>query len=219
MNMFQAWLDRLAGGAVVPVFLTLLCAVALVVIIERWIVHRAARTYVGEFLSRLRKTLLINKSLRDSIETCDCCGGFLPAIMKAGLLKYGQPREEVEASFRMAAIYHVTRLRKRLLLLKSITSAAPLIGIVGTLSGFIDVFARFGREDPMDTAAASQMIAIALVDTVVGISIAAVTLLARNYFIGNIQGLTTDSEIGWNMLLETFGEMERAGVTTDSAGG
>ncbi|MEE8522414.1 MAG: MotA/TolQ/ExbB proton channel family protein, partial [Thermoanaerobaculia bacterium] len=71
--------------------LLVMSIVALAVIIERGFVLRKAKINVNEFLAKLRKALIVNKSLRDAIKICEQYRGPLASIMKAGLLKYGQP--------------------------------------------------------------------------------------------------------------------------------
>ena len=69
---------------------------ALTVIIERFIVLTKARINVNEFLTKIRKALLVNRNVKEAIKVCEDYRGPVPSILKAGLLKYGQPKEDVE---------------------------------------------------------------------------------------------------------------------------
>ena len=59
----------------------------------------------------------------------------------------------------------------------------------------------------------------ALVTTAGGLAVAIPTQLAYNFFMNSINKSVRDIETSTNMLLETFGEMERSGITADQAGG
>ncbi len=64
-------------------------------IIERFVALRTAKINVNEFLAKIRKSLIVNRSIKDAIKVCEEYRGRVPSIMKAGLLKYGQPNEDV----------------------------------------------------------------------------------------------------------------------------
>ena len=56
------------------------------------------------------------------------------------------------------------------------------------------------------------------VTTAGGLAVAIPTQLAYNYFMSRINKFVRDIETSANMLLETFGEMERSGVPPESGG-
>ena len=53
--------------------------VAVAIIIERALVLYSAKIKVNEFLAKLRKALIVNKSLRDAIKICEQYKGPAPA--------------------------------------------------------------------------------------------------------------------------------------------
>ena len=206
------------GGAVMWILLAF-SIVALAVMVERWIVLRSAKIKVNEFLARLRKALIVNKSLRDAIKICEQYKGPLASIMKAGLLKYGQPREDIEKTIETAALHEMARLEKRLIVLASVANVSPLLGFFGTVSGMIKSFDALAEQGLSNPGAVAAGISEALVTTAAGLAVAIPTQLAYNFFMNSINKSVRDIETSTNMLLETFGEMERSGITADQAGG
>ena len=83
------------GGAIMWPLLAF-SIVAVAVSIERFISLRRAKINVNEFLAKVRQALVVNRSIRDAIKVCEQYRGPVASIMKAGLLKYGQPKEDVE---------------------------------------------------------------------------------------------------------------------------
>jgi biopolymer transport protein ExbB len=191
---------------------------ALAIMVERFVVLRKAKINVNEFLAKLRKALIVNKSLRDAIKICEQYRGPLASIMKAGLLKYGQPKEDIEKTIETAALHEMARLEKRLVILASVANVAPLLGFFGTVTGMIKSFDALAEQGLSNPGAVAAGISEALITTAGGLFVAIPTQLAYNFFMSSINKSVRDIETSTNMLLETFSEMERSGITADQAG-
>ena len=205
-------------GGIVMWILLVFSILSLAVIVERWWVLRSAKINVNEFLAKLRKALIVNKSLRDAIKICEQYRGPLASIMKAGLLKYGQPKEDVEKTIETAALHEMARLEKRLVILATTANIAPLLGFFGTVSGMIKSFDALAAQGLSNPGAVAAGISEALITTAAGLAVAIPVQIAYNYFTNSINASVRDIETSTNMLLETFGEMERSGVTADHGG-
>ena len=116
------------GGWVMWPLLALSLASA-VFIVERLFVLRKAKINVNEFLAKLRKALIVNRSIRDAIKVCEQYQGPVASIMKAGLLKHGQPREDIEKTIENAALYEMGRLERGLVVIATV--AGMLILVLG----------------------------------------------------------------------------------------
>ncbi len=205
------------GGWVMYV-LAFFSIIALAIIIERAIVLHSAKIKVNEFLAKLRKALIVNKSLRDAIKICEQYKGPLAAIMKAGLLKYGQPREDIEKTIETAALHEMARLEQRLIVLASVANVSPLLGFFGTVSGMIKSFDALAEQGLSNPGAVAAGISEALITTAGGLFVAIPTQLAYNFFMNSINKSVRDIETSTNMLLETFSEMKRSGIGADHVG-
>jgi biopolymer transport protein ExbB len=73
-------------------------------------------------------------------------------------------------------------LGRWLWVLETIVTAAPLLGLLGTIIGMIRAFRLFGAEGLVDPRGVTGGVAEALVATAAGLLIAIVALLAFNYF-------------------------------------
>lgn len=214
----ETFMKFMFDGGPVMWFLLGFSIVAVAVIIERWLVLRKAKINVNEFLAKLRKALIVNKSIRDAIKICEQYRGPLASIMKAGLLKYGQPKEDIEKTIETAALHEMGRLEKRLVILSSVANVAPLLGFFGTVSGMISSFEALAEQGLSNPGAVAAGISEALITTAAGLLVAIPVQLAYNYFMSSINKSVRDIETSTNMLLETFGEMERSGISPEQAG-
>jgi len=216
LEFLQGSLFKLINdGGPVMILLLIMSVVALAVIIERWWALHKAKINVNEFLAKIRKALIVGKSIRDAIKVCEQYRGPVASIMKAGLLKYGQPKEDIEKSIENAALYEISRLEKRLVILASIANIAPLLGFLGTVTGMINSFDALAEAGLSNPGAVAEGISEALITTAGGLTIAIPVQLAYNYFMSQINRSVRDIETSTNMLLETFGEMERTGISPD----
>lgn len=186
-------------------------------IIERFFALRKAKINVNEFLAKTRKALIVNRSIQAAIKTCEEYRGPVASILKAGLLKFGQPREDVERTIENAALYEMGRLEKNLVWLASIANVAPLLGFFGTVAGMIKSFEALAEAGLSNPGLVAAGISEALITTAAGLFVAIPTQLAYNWFMAKINKFVRDIETSSNMLLETFGEMERAGISPEQA--
>jgi biopolymer transport protein ExbB len=212
------WKRYFLDGGPIMWPLLILSIIALAVIIERFIALRRAKINVNEFLAKIRKALVVNRSIREAIKVCEQYRGPVASIMKAGLLKYGQPKEDVQKTIENAALFEMARLERFLALLATVANVAPLIGFFGTVVGMIQSFDALAEAGLSNPALVAIGIKVALITTAGGLAVAIPVQLAYNYFISRINKFVRDIETSANMLLETFGEMERSGITPDAAG-
>lgn len=84
-----------------------------------------------------------------------------------------------------------TSLARRLWMLETIVTAAPLLGLVGTVIGMMDAFSIIGAKGVVNPTGVTGGVAQALIATVVGLAIALVALFGFNYF-SRLQSQTMD---------------------------
>lgn len=203
-------------GGVVMWILLIFSVIALAVSIERFISLRRAKINVNEFLAKVRKALVVDRSIRNAIKICEQYRGPVASIMKAGLLKYGQPKEDVEKTIENAALFEMGRLERFLVVLATVANVAPLLGFFGTVTGMMKSFDALAEAGLSNPGLVAIGIKEALTTTAAGLGVAIPTQLVYNYFMSRINKFVRDIETSTNMLLETFGEMERSGITPDS---
>ncbi len=163
--------------------------VALAFIIERFIALRRAKINVNEFLAKIRKALIVNHSVREAIKICEQYRGPVASIMKAGLLKYGQPKEDIEKTIENAALYEMGRLERGLVVLATVANVAPLLGFLGTVTGMIKSFDALQEAGLSNPGLVAGGISEALITTAAGLFIAIPVQIAYNYFMSRINQL------------------------------
>ena len=181
---------------------------AATVAIERVIVFSKAKLNVSEFLTKIRKALLVNRNVKEAIKICEQSKGPVASVMKAGLLRYGHAREDIEKTIENAALYELDRLEKRLGVLGTTANVAPMLGFLGTVAGMIKSFATLAEQGLTNPAAVAVGISEALITTATGLIIAIPAQLVYNWYTTKITRFVRDIETASNMLVETFTEMD-----------
>jgi biopolymer transport protein ExbB len=207
-DLFRYYLD---GGNVMHA-ISLLSIASITTIIYKFVVFRRVKTDVNSFIAKVRSSLL-KGNVPAAMKACEESKGPVASIVKSGLLKFGQPRDEVEKTMANAAIHEVAYLEKYLTVLATITNIAPLLGFLGTVVGMIlsfDVIAEQGLNNP---GAVAKGISVALLTTAYGLIVAFVTQPFYNYYTSKIASHLREIETVSNILLETMDEVERMGTT------
>jgi biopolymer transport protein ExbB len=199
-----------SGGPVMHALLA--CSlIGLVFIIERaWSLYRA-KINTQEFLDRVRTALLKRRNVKEAVTICEEYGGPIANIMKAGLLKYGRPQEEIERTIEAASAHELSRLERGLSVLATVSNIAPLLGFLGTVSGMINSFDALARAGLSNPGLVAKGISEALITTATGLAVAIPMLVAYNYFTSRVSKFVLEMETSANVLLETYSEMDEAG--------
>ncbi len=119
----------------------------------------------------------------------------LGRIVRMALQNLRGPRSENIEAVETRARHEMVVLESGLIILEVITGIAPLLGLIGAVSGLMHVFSHLGLSaGPADTKIIALGIAEALNATVFGLSIAVPTLVAFSYFSKRIEVMSVEME-------------------------
>ncbi|MCK4946752.1 MAG: MotA/TolQ/ExbB proton channel family protein [Candidatus Aureabacteria bacterium] len=174
------------------------CSVlALTIFIERLFHFHRAQIDTEKFMAGIRNIIKKGK-ITEAISICDETPGPVAHIVKAGLLKHDDQKEEIKESIEDAGLHEVPRFEKNLVVLATIAHVTPLLGLLGTVTGMIkafmriqDISAKAGIVNPADLAGG---IWEALVTTAAGLTVAIPAYVAYNYLVSRVDSLVLDME-------------------------
>ena len=119
----------------------------------------------------------------------------LARIVRVALGHLRWPRSENVEAVQTRARHEMVRLEKGLVVLEVIIGIAPLIGLIGTVSGLVHVFASLGvSASAADPKQIARGISEALNCTVFGLGIAVPSLVAFVYFSKKVEVLSVEME-------------------------
>lgn len=203
------WQHYLAGGWVMHA-ITVCSLLALTAVFSKLLQFRRVRVDALRFMRSIRESLLEGR-MAEALALCEKTPGPLPMTIRAGLLRYGSPRADVEAAMETAALHELALLERHLGLLATIANLAPLIGFFGTVWGMIvsfDTIYELGLTNP---ALVARGISQALYTTAWGLTVAFFALPFHNWFAARVATTSRSIEVASGTLLETFTDMERVG--------
>lgn len=119
----------------------------------------------------------------------------LARITRVALQHLRGPRSENVEVVQTRARHEMVRLERGLIILEVIVGIAPLLGLIGAVSGLVHVFSHLGLSSgASDTRQIALGIAEALNATVFGLSIAVPTLIGFTYFSRKVEVMSVEME-------------------------
>jgi biopolymer transport protein ExbB len=197
------------GGAMIWLILAA-SAVALVVFIERVLHYHRAQINSMEFLNGVRNVLR-RDNVVEAISICDATPGPVARLVKVAILNREKGREGVREALEEAGLVEVPPLENKLNLLATIAQIAPLMGLLGTVLGFIQVFTILQMKPTVPTMQdLSGGVWQALVCTAAGLAVAIPCYAAYNYLVSRVNAIVLDMEKAAteisNILADTVGQ-------------
>jgi len=171
------------------------------IFIERFLHLRRSEIDTNQFIIDLRKSIN-DGNIVAAIQICETTRGTIANIVKAGLMKHNRSKEQIENAMEISGLIEIAQLEKNAKMLSIIAHIAPLIGLLGTVLGFIQAFSEMRASGLVDISATriGEAMEYALVTTAAGLVVAIPSVLAYNYIVSRIEGFvleiqTTSSEI------------------------
>lgn len=193
-------LDLFSAGGVLMLPI-LLCSIAVLAIgLERWWSLRRSQVLPEPLLARLS-----NKAgWPNQVSALDELGqtSQLGYVLAVGLANLSLPQDEFQQVVRGALDMIAHNLERYLTVLGVIASICPLLGILGTVVGLIDVFDQLFAAQQAETQLLAGGISTALVTTAAGLMVAIPALVCHRVMLRHIDALLIEVEATSNRFFE-----------------
>lgn len=186
-------LGVIASGGTIAWLIVGLGILALILIVLRFLFLRSASASTGKVVKDVGQLVQKNQ-LAKALEVCKRMKGATSRVVAAAIRNLDRDREHLEDIVSEAILHESSHLNRFGSFILVIAAVAPLLGLLGTVTGMIstfDVITEFGTGDPK---LLSGGISIALVTTEVGLAVAIPTLLLGNLLSGWAEGIKDDME-------------------------
>ena len=210
----KVWAFLLSGG-IFMAFIAVCSFVAIAVSIHRSITLRWKSVIPLELRNDLAHCDQVFESekpadLYQSLKQSDSPIG---RIGRIALSPEFSTREEAESAVEATAKEQMVKLENGMGVLEVVITIAPLLGLLGTVSGLVSVFATLGaRGDVADTSLIAAGIAVALNTTIAGLVVAVVTVIFHSYFTRRLEVIAARIEVIIGHLLHEFYRAGGAGL-------
>jgi biopolymer transport protein ExbB len=179
-----------AGWPIWP--LLFLSVLALTLIVERFMSLRHTVVCPPKLLDKVVQEYKTRGLSQELIDTT-AAQGPLGHILAAGLAHARSPRPVVKEALEEAGSVVGHQLERFLNTLGTIAAAAPLLGLLGTVIGMIEIFGS-NQAQGVNPTQLAQGISVALYNTAMGIIVAVPALMFYRYFRGKVDSLLVEME-------------------------
>lgn len=182
---------NLFEGAGIFLYPLALCSIlAVFIIVERLIALRSKKILPKDLVDKF-----VTGEVLDMDGDHDSVGGRI-------LFFYQMNQPDPEALKAFASL-ETTRLERGMFILDIVVGASPLLGLLGTVTGLIQVFGGIDPASGMpDPTMFMQGIALALTTTMLGLSIAIPALVGNSYLTRRVDMLTAQINVGVERMID-----------------
>lgn len=201
-------LGVIKSGGTIAWIIVALGAVGFILIILRLMFLRRAGAATGKIVYEVGSLVRLGK-VQEAIEACKKFKGSTARVVYMAVRNLERDRTHLEDIISEAILHESSHLNRFGAMILVIAAVAPLLGLLGTVTGMIttfDIITEFGTGDPK---LLSGGISIALVTTEIGLAVAIPALLAGNVLSGWSESIKDDMEKGALGVINQFKEHRR----------
>lgn len=176
--------ELLVKGGIVMIPIGLASLIGAAVIIERLFYFRRIGIDEGRLTVRLKETIQ-KGHFDEALSICESSGSPMANLTRVGIANRHRPAGLLRDTMVDAANMEVPRLERYLSALGTVATVAPLLGLLGTVTGIINAFGVIGRFGAVgDPALLARGISEALITTAAGLVVSIPATVFFNYLVG-----------------------------------
>lgn len=190
--LHECW-NIISGMNFILAIIGICSVVAFAVFFERLSYLRKVEIDGAELLVHL-KDPIEEGNITKALSICDSYKSAISNVIKAALCKCNRPREQIEGACELRGIVEIAKMEKNAKILSIIAHITPLIGLLGTVLGFIKAFGQMRLSSLVEISATQigQAMEYALVTTAAGLVVAIPSVIAYNYIVSRIEGMVVE---------------------------
>ena len=193
-------------GGIVMYPLSLVAIIAFLLFLERFIML-SYRGHLGRRFTKKMDALVAEKKYEDAANLCLKKETSLAMVLFAVLNKVNDTRENAERSLQEALLREQPKLERRMGLLAAMGTIAPLLGLLGTVTGIITLFTVITEVGTNDARVLAGGISEALVTTEMGLVIAIPVMILHGLLSEKIEKITSELYVQSTSLMnKVFGK-------------
>ncbi len=184
---------------------------ATIIFLERLLNLHRAQIKSGDFLTGIL-TILKRQNIVEAVSMCDETPGPVARIVRAAILRHDEGRERIVRAVEVAGLDEIPRLEKNLPLLSTLAQIMPLMGLLGTVLGMMQMLIAIEQKAPL-VHAGDLAVGIwqALVSTAAGIAVAILAYAGHSFLVGRVESIVLDMERAAGEIVSHFtGAVSRA---------
>ncbi len=204
-----SFFDVMRAGGLLMWPLLLCSLITMAFLFERLISLRRHRVIPGPFVRRFLHQLQDGQLDRqEALDLCEDNRSPVAQVFASAVRKWGKPAVEVEQAVLDAGERAVNGLRKYVRIFNAVSTVAPLLGLLGTVTGMIQAFNDISTSNAMGRPELlAKGMGEALLTTAAGLAVAIPALIFYLYFISRVDQLVVE--------IDALGQEVVAAISTE----
>lgn len=186
--------ELFAYGGLITWLLVIMAAVGLGVFIERLVFFHRENINSVDFLNGVR-TVLRRGNWVEALSICEATPGPVARLVRTAVLMREHRREEIREALHVAGLTELPKLEEKLGILATLAQIGPVIGLLGTVLGFMQLL------EVLQTSGVAAPVAVlvggiwkALVCSGAGLALAVPCYAGYNYLVSRVRLIALDME-------------------------
>lgn len=202
-------MDLLLSGGPVLAAIVLLSLYGVYIFFARYGKLRTERGNTDELMRKVNQAVRA-RNLDEALAVTKTASNPVARVLHSALSRLPYGRTAVDAAFSEASLLEEARLSKGLRPLATIAQVAPLLGLLGTVTGMIISFAEIASASAGNPALMALGIRQALVTTAAGLVVAIPMIMGHSYLSSIVDSLLLDVDRRREELMVTVAEAAAA---------
>lgn len=187
-------MELILSGGIVLLAILLVSLYALYLFFARFFKLSRERVDADALMARVNAAVR-DRDLELALAVTERHGGPVARVLHKALVRLPYGRPAVEAAFEEAILEEELNLGRGLRPLATIAQIAPLLGLLGTVTGMIIAFEEIaGHQGIGNAESLAGGIGQALVTTAAGLIVAIPTLIGQNYLASRVDSIMLEIE-------------------------
>ena len=186
--------DMACKGGWIMIVLAIMSVIAFYVFFERAFAIRKAGKEDPLFMDRIRDYIKTGE-IKSAINYCRMVNTPSARMIEKGITRMGRPVSDVQAAIENTGNIEVAKLENGLAIIATVSSGAPMLGFLGTVTGMVRAFWNMANAgNNIDITLLSGGIYEAMITTVGGLVVGIAAMFAYNHLVYRVDKVVSQME-------------------------
>lgn len=186
--------DMACKGGWIMIVLAVMSVIAFYVFFERAFAIRKASKDDPLFMDRIRDYIKTGE-IKSAINYCRMVNTPSARMIEKGITRMGRPVSDVQAAIENTGNIEVAKLENGLAIIATVSSGAPMLGFLGTVTGMVRAFWNMANAgNNIDITLLSGGIYEAMITTVGGLIVGIAAMFAYNHWVYRVDKVVSQME-------------------------
>ena len=186
--------DMACKGGWIMIVLAVMSVIAFYVFFERAFAIRKASKDDPLFMDRIRDYIKTGE-IKSAINYCRMVNTPSARMIEKGITRMGRPVSDVQAAIENTGNIEVAKLENGLAIIATVSSGAPMLGFLGTVTGMVRAFWNMANAgNNIDITLLSGGIYEAMITTVGGLIVGIAAMFAYNHLVYRVDKVVSQME-------------------------